>query len=434
MKCLTQLRRHVFLVASLALFAKSASAQFVDRSVSAAVGASLGDLAGVIVALPAGCGGVFSDRVCKLSPMAVGFGVGNLLGSALGGAELGQASSCSRSERFGRALAGSVVGAGLAVAGVSRTHGNMRIGLSPLVQVAEAAGSAAMLQPCRRLNPNTPDFSALGLRGTCNVASQEITRDAAAAGMTAGYAALHIYLNREWWSENPAKKWFVVNDWDQNERDEDKLGHFLGGYQITRVTSEVLQAGCVPGSRAVVVGALYAWAFQFQIEEWDGTQQIYGFNPSDLVADAAGALLAVAQEHSATLRYVKPTFSYRPTQAYRRRNEPGHFGQPRATTDYAGQSYWLSTDVHSLLPDRLNSWWPSFVRLSPGYSITDYIDPATGAPRRAKRKILLSLDLDPEKLPGDNKVWRLVKHELSFVRIPGPTLQFTPDTKLFLSY
>jgi hypothetical protein len=251
--------------------------------------------------------------------------------------------------------------------------------------------------------------------------------------MAGGYAALHIYLNREWWSQTPAK-WFVANDWDQNERDEDKLGHFLGGYQLTRVTSEMLQAGCVPGARAVAIGALYAWAFQFQIEEWDGTQKIYGFNPSDLVADAAGALFSVAQQHSPALRYVKPTFSYRPTQAYFRRNLPGHFGQPRATTDYAGQSYWLSTDVHSLLPEHIGRWWPAFVRLSPGYSITDYVDPNTGAPRRAQRKILLSLDLDPEKLPGDNKVWRIVKHELSFVRIPGPTLQFTPSTKWFLAY
>ncbi len=36
--------------------------------------------------------------------------------------------------------------------------------------------------------------------------------------------------------------------------------------------------------------------------------------------------------------------------------------------------------------------------------------------------------------PGDNKVWRTVKHELSFVRIPGPTLQFTPSTRWFVAY
>ena len=388
----------------------------------------------MISALPSSCGGLFSDRVCRVSSMATGFGIGNLIGSTLGAAVSAGRSSCSPSESLGRALIGTLAGAGLGVAGVSRTHGNLRIGLSPLVQVAEAAGAAAALGPCKQLVPRATDLSAPDFSGTCHGASRQLGRDVAAAGMVGGYAALHVYLNREWWSETPAKRWYVANDWDQNERDEDKFGHFLGGYQLTRAPSELLHAGCVPGSRAVALAALYAWAFQFQIEEWDGTQQMYGFNPSDLIADASGALFAVAQQHTKALRYVKPTFSYRPTDAYHRRNELGHFGQPRATTDYAGQTYWLSTDVHSLLPARLESFWPSFVRLSPGYSITDYVDPATGAPRRAKRKILLSLDFDPEHLPGDNRVWRTVKHELSFLHIPGPTLQFTPRTKLFAAY
>jgi len=44
------------------------------------------------------------------------------------------------------------------------------------------------------------------------------------------------------------------------------------------------------------------------------------------------------------------------------------------------------------------------------------------------------LDVDPEKLPGDNKVWRTIKHELAFFRIPGPTLQLTPTRKFFPAY
>jgi len=167
---------------------------------------------------------------------------------------------------------------------------------------------------------------------------------------------------------------------------------------------------------------------------WDGTQQLYGFAPSDLIADAAGALFAVAQQHAKALQYIKPVWSYRPTEAYRRRNLPGHGGQPRATTDYSGQTYWFSTDVHGLLPDGAKPFWPSFIRLSPGYSITDYVDPITGGALRAKRKIVVSLDLDPEQLPGDNKVWRTIKHELAYFRIPGPTLQLTPGRKFFLAY
>jgi Predicted periplasmic lipoprotein (DUF2279) len=423
------------LILVLSIFTSAqAAAQMVDRMLSSVAGGSAGGLAGILVALPAGCGGVFSNRVCRLPTMVEGFGTGNIIGSTLGAAEWGRSSSCASSERIGRALIGTLAGAGVGVAAVSRAHDNLRIALSPLVQLAEGAGAAAMLGPCKELRAAGSDSMGQHSASECNTPSASIARDAASAGLVGGYAALHAYFNHEWWSATPAKPWYVANDWDQNERDEDKLGHFLGGYHLTRVTSELLEAGCVSPSRAVTLGALYAWVIQFQIEEWDGTQKIYGFNPSDLIADAGGALFAVAQQHTSTLRFIKPVFSYRPTDAYRRRNLPGHNGQPRATTDYAGQTYWLSTDVHSLLPGRARIFWPSFIRLSPGYSITDYLDPVTGAPLRAKRRFLLSLDLDPERLPGDNKMWRTVKHELSFLRIPGPAIQFTPRRKGFLTY
>jgi hypothetical protein len=403
--------------------------QTLDRTLSSVAGGALGGLGGIVLALPSGCGGVFSNRVCHLPTVVKGFAAGSILGSTLGAAEWGGPSSCGSAERFGRSLLGTLAGAGIGVAGVSRAHGNLRIGLSPLVQLAEGVGAAAMLAPCKELSLTRSDSAALRFVRECHNPSRQLARDAAGAGLVGGYAMLHIYFSREWWSATPAKNWFIANDWDQSERDEDKFGHFFGGYQLTRVTSELLQAGCMPPSRAAVVGALYAWVLQFQIEEWDGTQQIYGFNPSDLIADAGGALFAVAQQHTKALQAIKPVLSYRATQAYRNRNLPGHNGQPRATTDYAGQTYWFSTDVNALLPDRAKPFWPALIRLSPGYSITDYVDPLTGGALRARRRIFLSLDLDPEHLPGDNKIWRTVKHELSFLRIPGPTIQIAGRTK-----
>jgi hypothetical protein len=407
--------------------------QALDRTLSSMVGGVIGGFGGIVLSLPQACGGVFSDRVCNVNTVAKGFGVGNVLGSAFGAARSGGASSCSPVERFGRSLMGTLAGGGVTVAAVSQAHGNLRIGLTPLVQLAEGVGAAAMLSPCS-WTPSAADSAAIRFSRECHNPSRGLARAAAGLGLTGGYAGLYLYFQHAWWSGTPSPKWFVENDWDREERDADKFGHLFGGYQLTRLTSELLQAGCVPPSRAAALAALYAYAFQFQIEEWDGTQQLYGFNPSDLVADAAGALFAVAQQHTKALQYIKPVWSYRPTEAYRRRNLPGHGGQPRATTDYSGQTYWFSTDVHGLLPERAKPFWPSFIRLSPGYSITDYVDPATGGALRAKRKILVSLDLDPEHLPGDNKVWRTIKHELAFFRIPGPTLQLTPTRRFFLAY
>jgi hypothetical protein len=86
-----------------------------------------------------------------------------------------------------------------------------------------------------------------------------------------------------------------------------------------------------------------------------------------------------------------------------------------------------------MLPDEAKPYWPSFVRLSVGHSITDWIN-EQGASYRAKRKILVSLDLDPEKLPGNAPIWRSIKHTLSYYRFPAPALQITPNLHLIPWY
>jgi hypothetical protein len=101
-------------------------------------------------------------------------------------------------------------------------------------------------------------------------------------------------------------------------------------------------------------------------------------------------------------------------------------GELRPSLDYSGQTYWLSTDVNALLPENAKPFWPSFLRISAGHSITDWIDPRTGANIRARRKLLLSIDFDAEKLPGDNRMWKTVKHQLSYIHFPSPTIELTP--------
>ena len=421
----------LFLCLTLPLFPAPSPAQSPDVVVSSAIGGAVGGLAGLLVSMPSGCGGAFSDKVCRLPTVVKGFAAGNILGSALGATRAGENSSCGFGQRFGRSLVGGIIGSAVGSALVSTAHGYMRIGLSPLVQLSESGAAALMLRPCQQRGR-----AAFADSGSMRplTSNEKLVRFGAGLGLAGGYAGLYIYFKHAWWSGQPAPHWFVQSDWDQNERDLDKFGHLFGGYQLTRITSELMEAGGVEPTRAALLGALYAYAFQFQIEEWDGTQKIYGFSPGDLVADAGGAALAVAQTQIPSLRAVKPVWSYRPTEAFRRRNEPGHGGQPRATTDYSGQTYWFSTDLHSLLPESARKFWPAFLRVSPGYSITDYVDAKTGMSIRAQRKILLSIDIDPEKLPGDNREWRIIKHELSFLRIPGPTLQLTPSWKFFPAY
>lgn len=265
--------------------------------------------------------------------------------------------------------------------------------------------------------------------GLCaSPAYRATSRATVGTAAAAGNLALYQYFKRAWWNGQPARHMWV--NWEQREpfREMDKFGHAYGGYHLARIGGELLDGACVSRGKAVWWSAAYAAAFQLQIEMWDGKQAEYGFSPLDLAANTAGAGYAVAQHYVPALRSVKPTISYSRTLASKRYGR-AQGSELRPTTDYSGQTYWLSFDVDAMLPDGAARWWPGFIRGSVGHSITDYVDPNTGRGVWGRREIVLSLDIDPEKLPGQNRIWRQVKHELSYYHFPAPALVLTPDAK-----
>jgi hypothetical protein len=243
-----------------------------------------------------------------------------------------------------------------------------------------------------------------------------------------GNAYLYHYFKKAWWSGTRAKHFFFHADWDQWFRDQDKFGHMLGGYHLARIGYLALREACVSDKKAIIWSAAYAAAFQLQIEIFDGQFKKYGFSYADMIANTTGQTLAVMQELHPALRAIKPTFSYRKTLALRNTENGSVQSELRPSLDYSGQTYWFSADVHALLPDDKKAYWPSFVRVSAGHSVTDWVTPQ-GVTVRARRKLLLTLDFDPSKLPGDAPLWRTVKNTLSFYHFPAPALQLTPSFK-----
>jgi hypothetical protein len=266
----------------------------------------------------------------------------------------------------------------------------------------------------------------------CSLGPNRRAAQGAVAGIfVASNVALYSYFKKAWWSGEKADKFFFRADWDENQRDQDKWGHLFGGYHLTRAGHTLLRGACVGPRKSLFYSALYATMFQLQIELWDAQYARYGFSYPDLLANTAGMGLAVMHATIPRTQAVKPTISYRPSAAMR---ESVPSDEIRGSTDYQGQTYWFSADVDALLPQRARAYWPGIVRFSVGHSITDYIlpRPAGAAPStpqqsmRAKRRILLSLDLDASKLPGSHPAWRFVKNQLGYLRLPAPALQIAP--------
>ncbi|HEY4953637.1 MAG TPA: DUF2279 domain-containing protein [Gemmatimonadaceae bacterium] len=260
---------------------------------------------------------------------------------------------------------------------------------------------------------------------SCPLGPSQITAVRAGVGTAfiGGNAYLYHYFKKAWWSGVRAPHFFFRSDWDQEFRDQDKFGHMFGGYHLARIGYAGLRDACVGEKKAIFWSAAYAAAFQLQIEIFDGQFIKYGFSYADMIANTAGQTLAVMQELHPGLRAIKPTFSYHETRALKMR---ANTSELRPSLDYSGQTYWFSADMNELLPDAAKPYWPSFIRLSAGHSVTDWINPETGVAQRAKRKIILSLDFDPEKLPGNAPLWKSIKHTLSYYHFPAPALELTP--------
>ncbi len=322
---------------------------------------------------------------------------------------------------------------------------HIRRGLCALVVCASAATSAAVAQDSTAAELPPELLATSGIEGwprstaaslpnaSCPLTSNQLTavRTGVGSAFIGVNGYLYHYFKQAWWSGERAPHFFFHADWDQQFRDQDKFGHMLGGYHLARFGYAGLRSACVSEKKAIFWSAVYAAAFQLQIEIFDGQFKKYGFSYADMIANTAGQTLAVMQELHPSLRAIKPTVSYHKTRALANTESGLIPGELRPSLDYSGQTYWFSADMNRLLPDAAKQYWPSFIRLSAGHSVTDWINPETGAAQRAKRKIILSLDFDPEKLPGNAPWWRSVKHTLSYYHFPAPALELTP--KLHLS-
>lgn len=245
---------------------------------------------------------------------------------------------------------------------------------------------------------------------------------AAGAVFVGANLGLYEYFRRAWWSGEEQDFW-VNYDWDVKFRGQDKFGHLHGGYWLAESGRELLEAACMREKPAAVWGALYAAAFQLQIEIWDGGQRAYGFSPPDLLFNTIGQGISLAHSFVPVTRAILPTFSYQRTAALKEVQAGTIPGDLRPSVDYSGQTYWFSVDVDTLLTGRAKRLWPGILRFSIGHTITDWVDPVNGAQIRARRRILLSLDIDPLRLPGRAPWWVATKKVLRHYRFPAPAIE-----------
>jgi hypothetical protein len=181
------------------------------------------------------------------------------------------------------------------------------------------------------------------------------------------------------------------------------------------------------------------WAFgmstglQAVIEVKDGFSPSYGFSVFDITTGSVGALMPVLKLRSDFMKNSDLKFSYwqRSLKYFDARAGIINTVPPFHIDDYINQTYWMSTNLRYLLGEKA-PWVPDWLNLSIGWGIDaatwniDPTDPGTGG----KPELYLAPDIDLLRLFKPRKAfWKLTLKRLNYLKVPMPTLQFTPRVK-----
>ena len=250
-----------------------------------------------------------------------------------------------------------------------------------------------------------------------------ITEAALASGALIG-------LNQLWYADYPKSNFHFIND-NSEWLQLDKVGHLYSSYHIGRFGAEALNWSGASKKNQLIYGASLGFVFLTAVEVMDGFSEEWGASIGDVVANASGTALDVSQELIWKEQRISPKFSFHTTRyANYRPDLLGSTMQEQILKDYNGQTYWFSANLHSFSK---KSKIPSWLNLAFGYGAEGMIGENDDKntiifPIKPEkyRQFYLSLDVDLTKISTKSHFLKTVFSVLNTVKIPAPTLEYTP--------
>ena len=247
-----------------------------------------------------------------------------------------------------------------------------------------------------------------------------------------------IGLNQLWYKDFPKSDFHFVND-NSEWLQMDIIGHFYTCYHLGKLGAESLKWSGANQKSQLLYGATLGLAFMSVVEVFDGQSSQWGFSVGDMTANVLGTGFYVSQDLLWKEQRIVPKFSFHQTvYAAARPNVLGNSFNEQIIKDYNGQTYWLSTNVHSFFK---TSKMPKFINLAMGYGAEGMI---TGKesfintvflPEKSRiRQFYLSLDVDLTKIKTKSNTLKTIFSFLNTIKIPAPTFEINGRGKTKFHY
>ena len=241
-----------------------------------------------------------------------------------------------------------------------------------------------------------------------------------------------------WYKKFPKSRFHFIND-NREWFMIDKMGHATTAYTLATMHHDLMRwSGVKPGT-AIATSALSSIAYMSIIEIMDGFSRDWGFSKGDMLANISGAALFAAQQHWWGEQRVSMRFSAR-FSPYAQYNPQllGKGWASRLMKDYNGQTYWLSVNIRSFLPDKSN--FPVWLNAAAGFGA----DGMTGASRnpdsvggkaiptfKRKQQFYIAADADFSNINTSNALSAPL-YFLQFIKTPAPAVEINSDGKIKL--
>ncbi len=240
--------------------------------------------------------------------------------------------------------------------------------------------------------------------------------------------ASQIQQSSMYWSDPAPFHVNIDDDW-KYAHGADKFGHAFAASLLNIGLREPLLWSGVDTVTAVWISAAFAMAHQTAIEIRDGYSQgkngefapYLGFSWGDMCANTIGASFPVLQYYIPSLKHFHYKYSLNPSEKLKR----GGF-YSNVMNDYESEYHWLSIDVYDLLPRAAQSYWTPFINIAIGHSVKDIVDAPNHYTYKGHHELWLSLDFNPNAIPGDAPWIHWLRTALNFYKLPAPCVRILP--------
>jgi hypothetical protein len=225
-------------------------------------------------------------------------------------------------------------------------------------------------------------------------------------------------LEEAWWKQTGKFHWEHFES-EMRYKNIDQLGHVYVAMEISKLFTTTTELWNLPKPYPDYIGPSFSTLFLGGIELKDAYTPEHGFGKVDFLANTIGAWYPFAQKRIPVLKKFNLKYSYWPSEEKKQ-------GKVDFVWDYGGMTYWLSADLHDLLPE--GNIVPSWLNPAFGYGGTRH---STTRDAMEHRELYLGLDLNLPALPGKSPILTKTKALLNGWHFPMPAVRLYPDKPKF---